>query len=311
MVASNSVIFSIFISGLMSGVVAHPPSQWCKDNEAEKVYNRATMGPEFLPRDGVDMIDYDFDGARNWYISGKDWSSRRYELWKVTADGSDRTDLLHDKADSIAVKADGSGIFAIVDDKIALYSTSGRGIIEVVQSSSHRQRWAGLYYDDSEKVLYASDSANDKIYSFVKGGWGWKSDVVIYGQGHGSKELDEPAAIRKLGKTLYIVQTGGRYNSVVSWDIGSSHRNFEYNFGPTGEFGIEVLDEYIFYRDHSDSVYRRKLDSPYGKSELVVGGCGAGSRMNQITNAGTGALRGFSCDLILVLSRDHDYLYYS
>ncbi|KAF4667894.1 hypothetical protein FOL47_003344 [Perkinsus chesapeaki] len=282
--ASFLAVFSILAS-VFTSVLGHP-SSWCDSNEALEVYNRATMGPEFLPAGGVDMIDYDFDAARNWYISAKDLDEREYQLWKVTADGSVRTTLLHDKADSIAVKADGSGIFAIVDNCINLYSTSGAGRIDKVKESSRHYTWAGLYYDDDEQVLYASDSENNKVYRFVKRASSWDSDVVASGQGNGSKKLDEPAGIRKLGNTLYIVQTGGRDNIVVSWDVGSTHRNYEYTFNPTGKFGIEVLDGYIFYRDGDDAVYRRKWNSPAGKSELVVGGCGAGSDMNQITNDG-------------------------
>ncbi|EER14949.1 hypothetical protein Pmar_PMAR023273 [Perkinsus marinus ATCC 50983] len=244
MVAVHSMIIPVLISGLVSFGAAQTSSlssSWCKNNEAEVVYDRATMGPDFLPKDGVDMIDYDFDGARNWYMSGKDLGTRRYELWKVTADGSVRTDIIHDKVDCIAVKADGSGIFAVVNDNIGIYNTNGDGIIEVVDNGSHRT-WSGLYYDDVEKVLYASDSANNMIYMFVRKSWGWDSTVIIKGTGQGSKKLDQPAGIRKFGNTLYIVQSGGRSNVVVSWDIGSNTRNFEYDFKPTGEFGIEVLD---------------------------------------------------------------------
>ncbi|KAF4667895.1 hypothetical protein FOL47_003345 [Perkinsus chesapeaki] len=262
MVRRQSLVLLVILASVPTTSVLGRPSSWCDNNEAERVYGGVSGWAGFLPDGGIDMIDYAFDKYGNWIISGKDLSLGEYKLWRLLW-----IDDWIDDADDIL---------------------------------SHT--WSGLYYDDYETALYATDSENNMVYRFVRRSFiSWDSDVVVSGQGNGSSKLDQPAGIRKFGSTLYIVQTGGRDNTVVSWDIGSNKRNFKFSFSPTGKFGIDVWNGYIFYRGGDDAVYKKSLYSPAGRSELVVGGCGAGSNVNQITNAGTGALRVYSekCDLIV------------
>ncbi|KAF4706918.1 hypothetical protein FOZ62_009600, partial [Perkinsus olseni] len=82
---------------------------------------------------------------------------------------------------------------------------------------------------------------------------------------------------------------------VVRWPVGQSYRRLVYDdFAPEGRLGFEIsqfTDGFIYYREGDGSIYKHCLEAQCTNVVLLAGGCGAGHSSNQLTNAGSGALR--------------------
>ncbi|EER16946.1 hypothetical protein Pmar_PMAR007122 [Perkinsus marinus ATCC 50983] len=260
-----------------------------------------------LPMGDVDVVAYSFDSAGRWYIAGTQ-SDGKSRLWRTSCDLSSYEVLAEHPITDMQANPDGSEVYAISEQRVIVISTVVYNSIRVIANDNMYLGYTGLAYAaGNPDRLYVTANTWNGVFGFerIPYGTGWKTlgwvagsqvslpnNLLIKGIPYDSPEgLNKPTSIRYLAPYMYIrVDTG-----VTAWLPYSYQASKMYvNLGIPGTEGFTVTpDNYLYYRNGEDAVYRKPLNDPISDGELYAGGCGCGMNDNQICTANKGNLVNF------------------
>ncbi|KAF4649958.1 hypothetical protein FOL47_001566, partial [Perkinsus chesapeaki] len=299
--------FAFFLVAASLSLVGASDSEWCSTHESKVVYSKQTLGEEFLPENGIEMVDYAFDDYGNWYVAGKDRLTNQHKVWHIHHSTKKTVTVFDGAAEAIDVyyrRSDATYVFGIVDNEVRMYGVPGNriapleGEYKVIQGADDRYEFTGLGFDRSSHFLFVSDKKNNQVYRYDPSTSGFARRMAA-GNRDGKAidddtHLYQPLAVKYARGDLYILQGPIENARLVRWTPFKSSRKFEYDFLVQGRLGFDVADvtqDYIYYRSSDDSVYKHCANWPCNDPILIAGNCGAGHEPNQLVNRRTGALK--------------------